>query len=169
MKLSYAVIETKMGWLGLLGSMNGLRHIVLPQDSPQAVLCMFGERLFGATSDVSFFGDLPNRLSRYFDNKVITFNDNLDFTGATPFQFTVWQTVRSIPYGQTRSYAEVAKQIGLPQGAQAVGQALAKNPLPIMVPCHRVISTGGRLGGFSYGLEMKGRLLQLEADLMKES
>lgn len=163
MKLSYALIETGMGWLGILGSATGLSHIVLPQVSPQAVLSIFGERLLGAISDISPFNDLPYRLNKYFDGEVVAFTDHLDLADATPFQYTVWQLVRSIPYGQTKSYGSIARQIGMPRGARAIGQALAKNPLPIVVPCHRVIGSGVELGGFSYGLEMKRRLLQMEA------
>ncbi|HJX69572.1 MAG TPA: methylated-DNA--[protein]-cysteine S-methyltransferase [Dehalococcoidia bacterium] len=166
MKLSYALVETRMGWLRVLGSTAGLCRIVLPQASPQAVLSAFGERWLGATSDASPFGDLPQRLMGYFDGEVVAFPDQLDLANATPFQRAVWQMTRSIPYGQTRSYAWVAQQIGIPRGARAVGQALARNPLPLVVPCHRVIGTGGELGGFRYGSEMKRYLLQRETAKM---
>jgi len=162
MGLSYAIIEIKMGWVGILGSKDGLRQIVLPQISPQEVLSILGESLLGSNYDISFYGDLPNRLNRYFEGYAVAFTDHLDLKNATPFQFAVWQIVRSIPYGQTRSYGWVARQMEIPQGARAVGQALAKNPLPIVVPCHRVISSRGELGGFSYGMAMKRRLLQIE-------
>jgi methylated-DNA-[protein]-cysteine S-methyltransferase len=75
----------------------------------------------------------------------------------------VWEITRLIPYGETRSYAWVAEQIGQPRAVRAVGQALGKNPLPIIIPCHRVITSNGKLGGFGGGLEMKKRLLSLEA------
>ena len=163
MKSSYAIIETGMGWVGILGSAAGLRRIVLPQASPQAVLSAFGERLLEAISDTSLFGDLPQRLIGYFNGEAVAFPDPLDLANATPFQCAVWQVVRSIPYGQTESYAWVAQQTGKPRGARAVGQALARNPLPIVVPCHRVTGTRGEPGGFSSGLEMKQRLLQMEA------
>jgi len=74
----------------------------------------------------------------------------------------VWQATRLIPYGETRSYLWVAVQIGKPGAARAVGQALGRNPLPVIVPCHRVIAADGGLGGFTGGLEMKRRLLELE-------
>jgi methylated-DNA-[protein]-cysteine S-methyltransferase len=163
MKLRYALVETRVGWMGILGSTIGLRHIVLPQVSPRAVLSAFGERLLEAAPDIAPFGDLPQRLTGYFYGEIVAFPDHLDSADATPFQRDVWQMTRSIPYGQTRSYTWVAQQIGIPRGARAVGRALAKNPLPIVVPCHRVIGAGGELGGFRYGLEMKRRLLQMEA------
>jgi len=162
MRFSYAIIETKLGWVGILGSIDGLCQIVLPQISPQEVLCILGERLLGASYDISLYGDLANRLNRYFEGEAVAFTDHLDLKNATPFQFAVWQIVRSIPYGQTRSYGWVARQMEIPHGARAVGQALAKNPLPVVVPCHRIISSRGELGGFSYGMAMKRRLLQIE-------
>lgn len=163
MKFSYALIETGMGWVGILGSTDGLRQIVLPQASPEAVLSAFGKRLPVATPDISLFGDLPQRLIGYFNGEAAAFPDRLDIADATPFRRAVWQMTRTIPCGQTRSYAWVAQQIGIPWGTRAVGQALAKNPLPVVVPCHRVIGTRGEPGGFSYGVEMKQRLLQMEA------
>ncbi|GAI87660.1 unnamed protein product, partial [marine sediment metagenome] len=74
-----------------------------------------------------------------------------------------WEETRLIPYGETRSYAWVAKQVGKPKAARAVGQAMGSNPLPIIIPCHRVITSNGKLGGFGGGLEMKRQLLSLEA------
>ncbi len=162
MKTRYALIETELGWIGILGSEAGLRCIILPQVSPEAVLSALGNRSIGATLDTSFFGDLPYRLRQYLDGEVVGFADRVDLRGATPFQGSVWQATRSIPYGETRSYAWVAQQVGMPQAARAVGQALGRNPLPIVVPCHRVIGSKGDLRGFYYGLEMKQRLLEIE-------
>jgi len=163
MNFGYAIIETRMGWVGILGSEAGLRHIVLSQASPQAVIYTFDEHLEDAKNDISLFGDLPKRLIAYFNGEVVAFPDRLDLADATPFQCSVWQIVHSISYGQTESYAWVAQQIGKPRGVRAAGQALARNPLPIVVPCHRVVGAGGKIGGFSYGLEMKQHLLQMEA------
>jgi O-6-methylguanine DNA methyltransferase len=83
--------------------------------------------------------------------------------GGTPFQRAVWSAARAIPFGETRTYAQVAAAVGRPGAARAVGQALGANPVPLLVPCHRVVATGGGLGGFTGGLEMKARLLALEA------
>jgi methylated-DNA-[protein]-cysteine S-methyltransferase len=162
MKFGYAIIETGMGWMGILGSELGLRQIVLPRAYPQAVIIAFDEHLEEAADDIYLFGDLTKRLIAYFNGEVVTFPDLLDLTDFTPFQCAVWQVVRSIPYGQTESYAWVAQRVAKPQGVRAAGQALARNPLPIVVPCHRVIGARGEIGGFSYGLQMKQHLLQLE-------
>jgi methylated-DNA-[protein]-cysteine S-methyltransferase len=83
--------------------------------------------------------------------------------GGTPFQLAVWRAAREIPYGRTVTYGELAARIGRPGAARAVGQALGANPVPLLVPCHRVVAAGGGLGGFTGGLDLKARLLALEA------
>lgn len=153
-----------MGWLGISGSINGLRHLVLPQPSPRKALSLLNEGPYNAEPDIAFFGDLPDRLVEYFGGEKVAFPDLIDLAGATPFQCSVWQAARSVSYGQTRSYSWIARQIGIQGGARAVGQALARNPLPVIVPCHRVIgANGAKLVGFSYGLETKRRMLQMES------
>jgi len=112
--------------------------------------------------DMTCFADLTDRIRRYFDGEAVDFADKLDLAGTTRFQQNVWVTVRSIPRGETRSYGWVANQIGLPKAARAVGQALGRNPVPIVVPCHRVIGSDGKPGGFGGGVEIKNFLLQLE-------
>lgn len=82
----------------------------------------------------------------------------------TPFQEKVWQELLKIPYGKTKTYKEIASAIGHPNAYRAVGQACKKNPLPIIIPCHRVIGSNGNLGGYSRGKKMKMRLLEMEKD-----
>jgi methylated-DNA-[protein]-cysteine S-methyltransferase len=103
------------------------------------------------------------RFKTYFKGGKMAFPDQLDLSGATPFQRKVWEITRLIPYGETRSYTWVAEQVNKPRAARAVGQALARNPLPIIIPCHRVVTIEGKLGGFSGGVEIKKRLLNLES------
>ena len=83
-------------------------------------------------------------------------------TTGTEFERRVWEVTATIPYGEVRTYGWLADQVGRPRGARAVGQALGKNPLPLVIPCHRVVAAGGRLGGFTGGLDLKRRLLLLE-------
>jgi len=157
----YVLIKTKLGWMGVLGTSLGLCRIVLPQTTTEAVLISLGNYL--AVFSASSFDDLPYRLKQYLNGEVVTFCDKLDLADATPFQQAVWGVTRSIPYGETRSYRWVAEQLGVPQARRAVGQALARNPLPIVVPCHRVIAANGSSGGFRGGIEMKHYLLEMEA------
>lgn len=90
------------------------------------------------------------------------FDDDLDLRGGTTFQVKVWTVLRQIPYGETRSYKWVASKLGDPYSVRAVGQAVGQNPVPIIIPCHRVIHENGSLGGFSGGILWKQRLLALE-------
>ena len=152
-----------MGWIGILGSAKGLLSTTLPQSSSQEALEQLGDRTNHATRSPDLFDDLMERFRSYFSGHKTTFPDKLDFSGATPFQREVWQATRLIPYGETRSYAWVANHIRRPRAVRAVGQALGRNPLPVIVPCHRVVASDGKLGGFSGGVEMKRRLLFLEA------
>ena len=159
----YTVFETGLGWIGLVGSADGIRRITLPQPSSEAVLRLLARDLPGAIPDAGPFGDLPHRLRRYLGGEPVSFGDKLDLATAAPFTRAVLQATRLIPYGQTQSYTWVAQQIGRPLARRAVGQALARYPFSIVVPCHRVVGKNGSLTGFGGGLEMKKRLLDVEA------
>jgi len=161
-ELKYITFNTNMGWVGILGSATGLRCTTLPQPSAQKAQYLLGDTN-NATWAPHSFDNLIQRCRIYFGGHRVTFPDQLDLSGATTFQRQVWEITRLIPYGETRSYAWVAQQIGQPRAVRAVGQALGKNPLPIIIPCHRVITSNGKLGGFSGGVKMKKRLLSLEA------
>jgi methylated-DNA-[protein]-cysteine S-methyltransferase len=162
-QVSYAIFDTEFGWVGIVGSDGGLYRLIWHQPSPEAVLSALSPFLSRAIEDSPFFADLPQRLRRYFRGRKVNFPDRLNLRDATPFQRAVLELVHSIPYGETRSYAWVAKQLGKAKGFRAVGQALARNPLPIIVPCHRVVGNDGSLVGFGSGLELKKRLLDMEA------
>jgi len=102
------------------------------------------------------------QLREYFAGKRRRFTLPLDLSGGTSFQRRVWRACARIPYGEVRSYAELAAMADCPRGARAVGQGMGANPLPIVVPCHRVIRADGSLGGFGSGLPLKRRLLEWE-------
>jgi methylated-DNA-[protein]-cysteine S-methyltransferase len=161
--IKYAVASTKFGFVGLVGSESGLAILTLPKSTREAVLSEIKEFTADAIEDTSAFSDLHNKLQRYFNGEKVSFLGSLDLSGATAFRRNVWSATRSIPYGETRTYAWVAQQIGSPRASRAVGGALARNPFPIIVPCHRVVASNGNLGGFSGGLALKKRLLELEA------
>jgi methylated-DNA-[protein]-cysteine S-methyltransferase len=159
----YTVVDTKLGIVVLGGSEKGLRFLTLPQPSIRTALACAGDYINEAVEERYAFGDLPLRLRRYFKGEVVSFPDKLDLEGATAFLQAVWRATHSIPYGEVRSYAWIARSIGKPRACRAVGSAMARNRFPVIVPCHRVVASDGRLGGFSGGLELKKRLLELEA------
>jgi methylated-DNA-[protein]-cysteine S-methyltransferase len=102
-----------------------------------------------------------SQIEKYLNGKLKRFDCALDFRG-TPFQKKVWAQLMKIPYGETRSYGEIARAVGRPKAFRAVGNANGANPIPIIAPCHRVIESNGGLGGFGHGLPLKKRLLALE-------
>ncbi len=101
-------------------------------------------------------------LNDYFNGANYTFTQKIKFLEGTDFEKKVWLSLENIPFGETRSYKWVAEQIGNPSANRAVGQALSKNPVPIILPCHRVIESDGSIGGYSSGVEIKRRLLEME-------
>lgn len=159
--LKYVTFDTDMGWMGILSSVKGLRRTTLPQSSVEEASRLLGVN--DATWSPYPFEDLIQRFRAYFSGYKVTFPDRLDLSGATVFQQQVWQATWLIPYGSTRSYLWVAEQIENKKAVRAVGQALGRNPLPIIIPCHRVINSHGGLGGFGGGVAMKQQLLYLEA------
>ena len=166
-KLRYITFNTNMGWVGILASARGLLSTTLPQRSAQEAHRLLGDSVKQAAWSPHLFDDLVERLKIYFSGHKTAFPDELDLSETTPFQRQVWETTRLIPYGETRSYLWVAEQLKKPGAVRAVGQALGRNPLPIIIPCHRVVASSGKLGGFSGGLEMKRYLLWLEASNMR--
>jgi methylated-DNA-[protein]-cysteine S-methyltransferase len=160
----YTTFKTPSGWVGLAGSSLGICHLVLPQPTEEKALTLLLEGLTGAEPSADIFKDLTRRLVAYFSGKEVDFPDKLDYGDATLFQRRIWEATRKIPYSKTHTYTWVAAQAGKPGAVRAAGQALGRNPLPIIVPCHRVTCTGGGLGGFSApgGTATKENLLKLE-------
>ena len=160
--VEYSLFETDWGWMGLAGSPAGLVAVALPALTREEVAtALKGDDSSRSQNEVRF-RELARKLSNYLAGKRVVFNDCIDLTMATPFQRNVWTQTQCIPYGKSQSYSWIASHIGKPGASRAVGQALGHNPLPIVVPCHRVVAADGSLGGFSGGLEIKKRLLKLE-------
>jgi methylated-DNA-[protein]-cysteine S-methyltransferase len=159
--VKYAIFNTEVGWMGIVGSARGLLRTTLPQYSELEARKLL--EIDNAVWSPQLFGDLIERFRAYFGGHEVIFPDRLDLSKATAFQRRIWEATRLIPYGSTSNYRWVAGQVGKVSAARAVGQALARNPLPIIVPCHRVITSRGKLGGYSGGVEMKKQLLGLEA------
>lgn len=151
----YTYVDTPVGTLLLAGNDHGLQLI--------SFQCGKGSRAPEPDwlESPSFFRGVTRQLAEYFRGKRITFELKLAPRG-TPFQLAVWNALVRIPYGRTRSYADIAKTIGRPRAVRAVGTANGSNPLPIVVPCHRVIGKDGSLVGYGGGLKIKQALLALE-------
>jgi methylated-DNA-[protein]-cysteine S-methyltransferase len=116
--------------------------------------------------DHPLLAEAARQLRQYFDGRRSHFELPLDLADGTPFQQSVWQALLAIPPGQTTSYAELGRRLGRPQAARAVGAAVGRNPVSIVVPCHRVLGTAGGLTGYAGGIERKTALLRLEGALM---
>ena len=123
---------------------------------------MFGEKKIGENKRTKIIGQAISQLTEYFSKKRKNFDLPISFNG-TMFQKRVWEELLKIPYGETRTYKELAAAIGNPKAVRAVGGANNKNSLAIIVPCHRVIGSGGALVGYADGIEIKAKLLELES------
>jgi O-6-methylguanine DNA methyltransferase len=162
-KVTVGVCETAFGWIGIARSPRGLLTLTLPKPDQEAALRPLLERWGSdAQRDDVALDDLRGKLRRYFDGQPVSFDEPLDMSGATDFQQRVWEATRRIPRGRTLTYGELARRVGSPGAARAVGQAMARNPWPVIVPCHRVVGHDGRLTGFGGGLNMKQRMLEME-------
>lgn len=156
--------QTALGWVGIAWSARGLVALTLPQPTRADVLRHLPSSRGPAPAPPSGLdlAALASKLRRYFDGQEVAFEEPLDLTVGTDFQRRVWAITRAIPRGQTCTYADIAHKAGSPKAARAVGQAMAHNPWPIVVPCHRVVGSDGRLTGFGGGLDMKRRMLGME-------
>ena len=145
-----------------MGSDSGLLAATPPQSSAREAERRLGDSLKKATRSEKPFGETVERLKAYFAGQRVDFSEKLDLSSATPFQRQVWRLTRLIPYGETKSYGWIAKRLGKIGAARAVGQALARNHLPVIIPCHRVVGSDRGLGGYSGGVRVKKSLLRLE-------
>jgi methylated-DNA-[protein]-cysteine S-methyltransferase len=154
--LAYTSMESPIGPLLLAGDERGL-HLVYflngrhPMSPPRTWI-----------EDKKLFKEVIRQLKTYFEGRLTDFDLPLILDG-TDFQLLVWSNLLKIPYGKTVSYGEIAKRIGSPDAARAVGLANGSNPIPIIIPCHRVIGSNGDLTGFGGGLPIKKKLLALES------
>jgi methylated-DNA-[protein]-cysteine S-methyltransferase len=153
----YKHVSSPVGTLTLVATDDGLAAILWENDRPLRVRL----NLEAENASHPVLVEAERQLAEYFAGRRKRFALTLDVSG-TPFQRKVWNALLTIPFGETRSYAQIAKQIGHPSAARAVGAANGRNPLSIVAPCHRVIGSTGALTGFAAGLDVKARLLALE-------
>lgn len=140
--------NTNFGWMSVSGDDCGISAIT------------FGRKEDTGEPDKLLL-EAKEQLREYFAGKRTSFNMQLNLVG-TEFQKKVWDKLQNVEYGKTASYKDIAKAVGCPKGSRAVGRAVGSNPVAIVVPCHRIIGSSGRLTGYYYGLEVKKRLLELE-------
>ena len=159
----YFVFQTEMGWVGIAGSDGKMSDLELPRPTRQEAESAVKEGIEGTLveSEHDFSGE-AERIAAYFAGKRVEFDCEPDLSHASSFDRRVWAAAREIGYGEMDTYGGLAARIGCFRGARAVGQALGRNRVPLIIPCHRILRSGGALGGFGCGLEWKRRLLSLE-------
>ncbi|HET6428473.1 MAG TPA: methylated-DNA--[protein]-cysteine S-methyltransferase [Phycisphaerae bacterium] len=165
--LVYSVWTTAWGPMGAVASREGLTRVVLPHYMADDLRALLAFEHPGAVESADRFERLIEQSRDYFNGKPVAFDEiPCDLTGGA-FSAAVLTACRAVPYGQTRSYREIAIAIGNPDGARAVAAALGRNPIPLVIPCHRVTYSDGGLGGYSApgGVELKRRMLSLEKAL----
>ncbi len=161
--LRVSFVESRFGLIGIASSRKGIVRLTFPLRSEGSFRRLLSREYRG--SDISDGGRENQKAVRqvalYLEGRLRAFDLPLDLRGSS-FRRRVLAAVSMIPYGETMSYGQIARRAGSPGGARAVGQAVGANPVPLIVPCHRVIASDGSLGGFGLGLPMKRRLLDLE-------
>jgi methylated-DNA-[protein]-cysteine S-methyltransferase len=172
--LSYALFETAIGPCAVIWSERGIRGVLLPETDTERTRARVLKRFPGAveqTPPAGVAGAIDGMTALLGGEPADLTGIGLDTEGMDPFHRRAGEAARAIPPGQTRTYGQLAAQLGEPHAAQAVGQAMGKNPFPIIVPCHRVVAAGGKTGGFSApgGSRTKLKLLQIEGALNPEA
>ena len=161
----YCAIPSPIGRLLVAASGDGLVRIAFRQ-SELAFVAELRRRLgTDVVRSAERTASVVHQLRAYFAGERRTFDVRLDLRDVTPFQRRVLMAAAGVPAGNVVSYGEIARRIGQPRGSRAVGQALHRNPVPIVIPCHRIIAAGGKIGGYGGGLRIKRKLLRLEGAL----
>lgn len=155
MQLRYRTVDSPVGPLTLAGEGSTLMHLRMADQTHEP------DRSGWTPAGPGAFADVVEQLNAYFAGTLTEFDVDLELAG-TEFQRKVWAALRTIPYGQTRSYGEIAEQIGSPGASRAVGLANGRNPIAIIVPCHRVIGAAGSMTGYGGGIDRKKMLIALE-------
>ncbi len=164
--VKYAVFKTKWGYFGLAGTEYALCRTQLPGPKPEKIRSLLLKNFHHPQFDKSFFRTLQEQITAYFEGARVNFSRDIPLVldGFSSFGISVLTTCRDIEFGQTITYGRLAKKSGRPNAPRAVGSALAKNPLPLIIPCHRVVRSDGKMGGFSApgGIAFKKKMLELE-------
>ena len=159
--MNYTCFKSSFGWVGIAKSSHGISRVVFGKLNEAEVedCLLLGTKAAKSEDGLS---KAVNLLQRYFNGEPVEFDLDLDLQEGTKFQQSVWRATYHIPYGEVRSYGWIARKIGKPLATRAVGRAEGANPVPIIIPCHRVLRSDGKLGGYSAGLHWKPKLLDQE-------
>jgi methylated-DNA-[protein]-cysteine S-methyltransferase len=164
--VAYTTTDSPFGELLLASTPRGVVRIGLPNQDSEELLDDLAIRVSPRVLEMSAqFDEVRHELDLYFEGKLTDFDLPLDWQLSKDFRQRVLRAIDRIPYGQTRSYTEMARRAGNERAVRAAGSACGSNPIPIVVPCHRVLRSGGALGGYGGGLPMKRALLELEGVL----
>ncbi|MFJ2619990.1 methylated-DNA--[protein]-cysteine S-methyltransferase [Glutamicibacter sp. NPDC087344] len=162
-EISYRIVESPIGRLLIATTEAGLVRVAFETEGHESILDTLAQKIGPRIlKDRGALDDVARQLDQYFDGSLRNFSLSLDLRLSTEFRRQVQVELGNIAYGQTLSYAQMAQQVGKPKAVRAVGTACATNPLPIVLPCHRVLRSDGSLGGYLGGLDVKSRLLHLE-------
>ncbi|HLR55524.1 MAG TPA: methylated-DNA--[protein]-cysteine S-methyltransferase [Actinomycetales bacterium] len=161
-KVSYTEIDSPIGPLLVAATQVGLIRVVFDNGQWDAALEDLGRRVGPVVEGRAPLAAVLEQLDEYFDGQRQEFTIDVDLRLANGFRRTALEHLRTIPYGETESYAEVAEAAGSPRAMRAVGSACANNPIPLVIPCHRVVRSDGTLGGYGGGLKIKSTLLEME-------
>lgn len=171
--VKYTIFETKWGYFGLAGTEYGLLRTRLPAAEYETVKSRLLKDIQKARCDKTLFKELAEQITTYFEGTYVNFSPDVPIAldGLSQFAKLILTTCRSITFGQTVSYGQLAKMAGGAGAAKAVGGVMAKNPLPLIIPCHRVVCANGKVGGFSAagGVTLKKRMLKLEQQTLINS
>jgi len=160
---NYTVVETAAGWVALAGRNGKVSAIEFPKPTREEAVAVLRAGIDGELVESNEgFDPLAGQLRDYFAGNRTEFTFEPDLADLTEFQRKVLRTTMTVPYGSVVSYRWIAEKAGHPGAFRAAGQALGRNPVPIAIPCHRVVASGGKLGGFSGGLHWKEKMLAME-------
>lgn len=162
-RVAYDGIETGIGRLWIAVSSRGLRRVALNEAEEEFRAALRRGSAIELIRDPDAVAPVRDQLVEYLAGRRREFDVALDLEDLTPFQREVLLACAKIPYGQTASYAELARRVGRPRAARAVGSVMARNPMSLVIPCHRVVRSDGSLGGYGGGLGLKQQLLEMES------
>jgi methylated-DNA-[protein]-cysteine S-methyltransferase len=168
-KIIYSIFDTAFGLCGIAGTRRGIIRLVLPGMAEDEIISAISSELGGQSSELlsdinRSLRDVEKSVKRYFNGERCDFVFPVDLSHCTEFQRKVYKVTRNIPYGEVKTYKWIAERLAISDAARAVGNALSKNPIPLIIPCHRVIKEDGKMGGFTApgGIDLKVRMLKME-------